>query len=125
MHRQRVLLTITAAACLGMTLWIVWLAGALPSHHAVRQWRTVWIGFDALELAAAAATGWAASTGRRWAPNAAIVTGTLFLSDAWFDIALCWGSPGETASLGLALLLELPLTLGLWALARRLAPPRA
>ena len=103
-----------------MSLWIVWLAVALPSHHAVTQWRSVWVGFDVLELVAVATTGWAVATKRPIAPHAAIVTGTLLLSDAWFDVALSWGTAGEAASIGLALFVELPLAAALWALAPRL-----
>jgi hypothetical protein len=121
-RKRRLVGAATTAACLALTLWIVRLAVALPSYQAVTQWRSVWVGFDVLELAAVIATGWAVARERHWAPLAAVVTGTLLLSDAWFDVALSWGTPGETTSLGLALSLELPLTLALWALVPRLVP---
>jgi hypothetical protein len=108
-----------------LTLWIVHLAAALPSHQAVAQWRSVWVGFDVLELAAIAATGWTIATQKVVAPYAAAVTGTLLVSDAWFDVALSWGTPGEPASLALALVLELPLAAVLWTLVPRLLPAQA
>jgi hypothetical protein len=124
-RRRRVVGGATTAACLALIVWIVRLALALPSHHAVTQWRTVWVGFDVLELVAGATTGWAVATDRLWAPLAAIVTGTLLLSDAWFDVALSWGTAGEATSLALALFVELPLASALWALVPRLVPEPA
>ena len=49
-----------------------------------------------------------------------IITGTLLVCDAWFDLALDYGSSGFTTSLLSALLVELPLALLLFASARRL-----
>jgi hypothetical protein len=62
------------------------------------------------------------ATERLWAPLAATVSGTLLLSDAWFDVTLAWGTAGEATSLLLALGVELPLASALWALVPRLAP---
>jgi hypothetical protein len=42
------------------------------------------------------------------------------MCDAWFDVALSWGTPGESASIALALIVELPLASALWILAPRL-----
>jgi hypothetical protein len=126
LRRRRLLLaSATATACLAMTTWIIWLAIALPSFQRVTQWRSVWVGFDVLELAAIATTGWAVTTGRLWAPHAAIATGTLLVSDAWFDVALSWGTRGEAISLGLALVVELPLAAALWRIGPRLLPTLA
>jgi hypothetical protein len=58
-RKRRVVGLTTAVACLALTVWIVRLAVALPSYQAVTQWRSVWLGFDVLELAAGATTGWA------------------------------------------------------------------
>jgi hypothetical protein len=64
------------------------------------------------------------ATERRWAPLAAIVTGTLLVSDAWFDVALSWGTAGEAISFGMAFCLELPLASALWALGPVTQPQR-
>lgn len=124
-RRRRVVSVITTAACIALILWIVRLAVALPSYQAVTQWRSVWVGFDVLELFAGAATGWAVATERPWAAPAAIVTGTLLLSDAWFDVALSWGTAGETASLGLAAFVEVPMAMSLWTLVPRIVSSAA
>jgi hypothetical protein len=49
-----------------------------------------------------------------------IVTGTLLVCDAWFDVALEYGSRGFVAALLSALLVELPLALLLFRGASRL-----
>ena len=49
-----------------------------------------------------------------------IITGTLLVCDAWFDLALDYGSRGFTTSLVSALVAELPLALLLFTSARRL-----
>ena len=49
-----------------------------------------------------------------------IITGTLLVCDAWFDLTLNYGSSGFTASILSAALAELPLAFGMFAGARRL-----
>jgi hypothetical protein len=49
-----------------------------------------------------------------------IITGTLLVCDAWFDLTLNYGSSGFTASVLSAVLAELPLAFGMFAGARRL-----
>jgi hypothetical protein len=68
-RKRRVVGLTTAVACLALTVWIVRLAVALPSYQAVTQWRSVWVGFDVLELAAGATTGWRVT---RRAPSSAV-----------------------------------------------------
>jgi hypothetical protein len=63
-------------------------------------------------------TLWAVYRSRQLAMPAALVAGTLFACDAWFDVVLSWGTPGWWFSLAGAVLLELPLTVLLWGSAR-------
>jgi hypothetical protein len=49
-----------------------------------------------------------------------IITATLLVCDAWFDLTLDYGSSGFTASILSAVLAELPLAFLLFAGARRL-----
>jgi hypothetical protein len=49
-----------------------------------------------------------------------IVTGTLLLCDAWFDLTLDYGSRAFTTSILSAVFAEIPLALILFAAARRL-----
>ncbi len=118
------LLGATTGACAVLAPLIAHLAAVLTSRQAVAQWRSVWVGFDVLGLAAIAATGWTIAIQKVVAPYAG-VTGTLLVSDAWFDAALSRGTPGEPASVALALVLELPLAAAPWMLVPRLLPARA
>jgi hypothetical protein len=49
-----------------------------------------------------------------------IFSGTLLVCDAWFDVALSYGSTGFTTSIVSALLVELPLAFLMFASALRL-----
>jgi hypothetical protein len=66
--------------------WIVVLGMSLPSSASTREWRLVWIGFDAGELGAVLVPLWAVYRSRQIAVLAALISGTLFVCDAWFDV---------------------------------------
>ena len=89
-------------------------------RYTSHDWRGVWVGLDLAELAGFAATAWAAWNQRQVLIVLMNVTGTLLVCDAWFDLALAWGSRGFTMSLITALVAELPLALLLFTSARRL-----
>lgn len=97
------------------------LAASLPTTHRSAHWDVVWTGFDvmlAVALAAVAVTAWRRSL---WFESAASATATLLIVDAWFDIL----TSSSTAELGAALveagLVELPLALTCFQLARSAA----
>ena len=92
----------------------------LPGRYTAHDWPAVWVGLDIAELAGFAATAWAAWHQRQILIFLMVVTGTLLVCDAWFDVALAYGSRDFTASLLSALLVELPLALLLFRGARRL-----
>ena len=89
-------------------------------RYTSHDWRVVWVGLDIAELAGFAATAWAAWNQRQVLIVLMNVTGTLLVCDAWFDLALAYGSRGFTMSLVSALVAELPLALLLFTSARRL-----
>jgi hypothetical protein len=99
-------------------VWIVILGVSLPTANATRQWRLLWIGFDTAEVAALGVTLWAVYRSRQLAIPAALIAGTLFACDAWFDVVLSWGTHGWWFSLATAILVELPLAALLWGSAR-------
>jgi hypothetical protein len=72
----------------GLQVWIVILGVSLPTADTTRQWRLLWIGFDTAEVAALGVTLWAVYRSRQLAIPAALITGTLFACDAWFDVVL-------------------------------------
>jgi hypothetical protein len=106
--------------CLVLAAWIAMLIMTLPGHYTSHDWRTVWVGLDVAELAAFAATGWAAWHQRQVVIILMQITGTLLVCDAWFDVTLDFGSRGFTISLLTALVVELPLAFVMFASARRL-----
>jgi hypothetical protein len=119
-RRRRFGLIFTVACCVGLAAWIAILIRTLPGHFTSRDWRAVWVGLDIAELAGFAATAWAAWHQRQVVIFFMIMTGTLLLCDAWFDLALDYGSSGFMTSIITAVLVEFPLAFMLFAAARRL-----
>lgn len=114
----RALTRLLSVAVAGLLVWIVILGVSLPTADATRQWKLLWIGFDSAEVAALGVTLWAVYRSRQLAIPAALITGTLFACDAWFDVVLSWGTHGWWPSLATAVLVELPLAALLWGSAR-------
>ena len=108
------------ACCLVLAAWIAILILTLPMRYTSHDWRGVWVGLDLAELAGFAATAWAAWHQRQILIFLMMVTGTLLVCDAWFDLALAYGSRGFIMSLVTALVVELPLAVLLFISARRL-----
>jgi len=119
-RRRRLLLVAIVICCVVLAAWIGVLAVTLPRYYKAGGWRGAWVGFDIAELAAFAATGWAAWRRRQVLIICLVVLATLLCCDAWFDVLLDARTKGFWLSLGSALVIELPLaTLALLG-ARRL-----
>jgi hypothetical protein len=119
-RRRRFGLMFMTACCIALACWIAILIQTLPSRYTASHWQAAWVGLDIAELAGFAATAWAAWHQRQVVIFFMIITGTLLVCDAWFDLALDYGSRGFTMSLVSALLAELPLAFLLFNSARRL-----
>jgi hypothetical protein len=119
-HLRQVFLTIVTGGCAVMVPWIIYLANVLPDHHPAKAWAAAWIGFDTLLVFGLLLTTWAAWRRRQVVVMACIFTGTLLICDAWFDIALDWGTRDETASILAAVFGEIPLALYLFHTALRI-----
>jgi hypothetical protein len=119
-RRRQIGMLTMLAICVFLAAWIVLLMRTLPSQYTSSHWRGVWVGLDMAELAGFAATAWAAWHQRQIIIFCMVFTGTLLLSDAWFDLMLDAGSPGFTMSVISAIFAEIPLALLLFAAARRL-----
>jgi hypothetical protein len=111
---------IMTGACLVMGGWIVLLLITLPNRYTADHWRLAWVGFDIGLLAALAALAWAAWRLRHIAVIIMIVTATLLICDAWFDVTLSRNGSDRWASLATALAAELPLATLLLLRARHL-----
>jgi hypothetical protein len=120
LRRRRLGLMVMTSACVILAVWIGLFIKTLPIHFTVRHWRGVWIVLDLAELLAFAATAWAAWRQRQIVVVLMIVTGTLLLCDAWFDVALEYGTKGFRMSVVLAAVVEVPFAIMLFAGARRL-----
>jgi hypothetical protein len=119
-RRRRLGLLVMTTCCVALAGWIAILILTLPGRYTSSDWRGVWVGLDIAELLGFAATAWAAWHERQVVIFFMIITGTLLLCDAWFDLALNYGSSGFTASILSAVLAEVPLAFLMFAGARRL-----
>lgn len=111
---------VSVAACAVLAGWIIVLLLTLHQSFHAQHWRGVWVGFDLTLLVAFAATGWAFWRGRQIVIALLIVTATLLLCDAWFDVLLALGSPDIWGSLLSAVFVELPMAFLMFNAARRL-----
>jgi hypothetical protein len=119
-QRRKLFLLGTIACCVVLAVWIGVLAVTLPRYYRAGGWRGAWVGFDVAELAAFAATAWAAWRGRQVLIMCLTVLATLLLCDAWFDVTLNLRTSGFLVSLLSALLIEIPLAVIAILGARRL-----
>ena len=93
----------------GLLPWAVWLSASLPPQHHSAHWDVAWSGFDVGLAVCFCGTAVAAYRRSPWVGAFAAATGTLLLTDAWFDVILeSHGSEAETAILEAALF-EVPV----------------
>lgn len=111
-------IALTIGSCVWLVPWIVYLALTLPANYTADQWSATWTGFDIALLAALAGTALAILGKRQVAIVGMLVTSTLLVCDAWFDVMLSWGSDEFPLSVVTALVGELPLA-GLFFYAAR------
>jgi hypothetical protein len=88
--------------------WTVFLAFTLPERATAHHYRLAWVGFDIAIIVALFMTAYMAWQGRRAVIIPAVVTATLLVVDAWFDV-LTSGGKGLAVSGASALFAELPL----------------
>jgi hypothetical protein len=119
-RRRRLGLLVTTTCCVALVAWIAFLLLTLPERYTSTDWQVVWVGLDIAELLGFAATAWAAWHQRQLVIFFMVITGTLLVCDAWFDLTLSYGSSDFTASVLSAVLVEFPLAFLLFAAARRL-----
>jgi hypothetical protein len=117
---RRIGVLVSIAACTVLVAWIIVLLLTLHRSFHAQHWRSAWVGFDLILLAAFAATGWAFWRGRQIVIVCLIITGTLLCCDAWFDVFLDLGSSDIWVSVASAVIVELPMALLMFNAARRL-----
>jgi hypothetical protein len=97
-----------AVAGLALLPWTVWLSSSLPAHHDTSRWDLAWSGFDsglALMFLLTALAAWRRSP---WLEACAAATGTLLVTDAWFDVILESHADEMRLAILLAAVAELP-----------------
>jgi hypothetical protein len=127
----RVLRKMPAALLLiaaGLTAWVFELGAVLQSQAEVRDWSSVWVGLDLLEITGLVITALLLKRRSAYLSPAAAATAALFAVDAWFDVLTSAAGAAWYQSLAAALLGEIPMTIVLaaisvWA-ARPASPPQ-
>lgn len=117
---RRMFLAVVTGSFLFLIPWIGYLSSSLPTHREVDQWRLAWVGFDAMLILTLGITALCAWRRLQVFIPWAVVTATLLICDAWFDIVLDWNTDDLTGSILTAVFAELPLAALLLYVARRM-----
>ncbi len=104
---------------IGLLPWIVYLAFSLPTREVANHYRTSWVGFDVFLVIVMARTAWLGFKGRRQVELTAVVTATLLIVDAWFDVTTAQPGWPRAEALLLAGFVELPTALLALYISRR------
>jgi hypothetical protein len=94
---------------LGLFPWTIWLSSSLKPDHETQHWNLAWSGFDGALAFAFLLTALAAWRKSPWVGAAAAATGTLLVTDAWFDVVLESQADDVRNAVLLAVLAELPI----------------
>jgi hypothetical protein len=109
-----------AACAVVLIPWIVFLGITLPPRYITTRWGATWVGFDVGLIVGLGATAWLAWRRYQAVVVAALMTGTLLVTDAWFDIMTSSSRIDLVVSVASALLVELPLAALLFLVGYRL-----
>src|SRR4051812_9600578 len=110
---------VAMAATIALIPWTLLYISQLPDHHTAKHWNLAWAGFDLALCAALGVTAWAALKERALLIVGLIVSSTLLMCDAWFDVATSLDTADETVTLLTALAVEMPLAVYFAVLAYR------
>lgn len=94
---------------LGLFPWTIWLSATLKPDHQTQHWDLAWLGFDVGLAIAFLLTAFAAWRKSPWVGTLAAATGTLLVTDAWFDIVLESDARDVRNAVIAAVVAELPL----------------
>jgi len=92
----------------GLLPWTLWLLESLEPHHVTERWDLAWSGFDTGLALLFIATAVAAHRRSPWVGALAAATGSLLVTDAWFDIVLESHADELRNAILLAVFAELP-----------------
>jgi hypothetical protein len=100
----------------GLSAWIFELGAVLEGQAEVRNWSSVWVGLDILEVVGLVATALTLRRRSSYLSAVAGATAALFALDAWFDVLTAQGGAAWYESLASAIFAELPIALVLGAI---------
>jgi hypothetical protein len=93
----------------GLFPWTIWLSASLKPDHQTQHWDIAWSGFDIALALAFLLTALAAWRRSPWVGALSAATGTLLVTDAWFDVVLESQSDDIRNAVVLAVVAELPI----------------
>ena len=107
----------------GLTAWVFELGAVLQGQAQVRNWSSVWVGLDLLEITGLIVTAVLLRRRSAYLAPAAAATATWFALDAWFDVLTAAAGADWYESLAAAFFGEVPMTvllavITLWATRR-------
>jgi len=108
---RRLVMVVFTVIGLALLPWTIWLATSLHPQHETTSWDLAWSGFDTGLAIAFLLTAFAAWRRSPWVGALAAATGTLLLTDAWFDIVLESHSDELRNSILLAVFAEIPIAI--------------
>lgn len=117
-HRMPAILV---AIAVGLTAWVFELGAVLHGQVQVRDWSSVWVGLDLMEITGLVVTAILMRRRSAYLSAVAAVTATLFGIDAWFDVLTAAAGAAWYESLAAAIFGEIPMTVLLAAIAIRAA----
>ncbi len=103
----------------GLVGWMSILTFTLPNSYRAQHWVVTWVGFDAALLVSIGVTAWAIRKKRQLAIPAAMVSATLLIIDAWFDIMTSRKGLDIKLALASAAFGEIPMALLLFNFIKR------
>ena len=106
-------------ATIALIPWTLIYITQLPDRHTSDHWNVAWTGLDILLAIALGVTAWSALRERAMLIVGLIMSSTLLVCDAWFDVVTSFGTDDQMLALLTALVIELPLAFYFALLTRR------
>ena len=97
----------------GLTAWVFELGAVLQGQAEVRNWSSVWVGLDLLEITGLLMTALLMKRRSAFLAPAAAMTATAFTLDAWFDVMTALPGASWYESLASAIFGEVPMAAAL------------
>jgi hypothetical protein len=124
-RKMPLILTLIAV---GLIAWVFELGAVLQGQAQVRNWSSVWVGLDLMEIAGLILTAILLHRRSAYLAAVAAVTATLFALDAWFDVLTAAAGAAWYESLADAFFGEVPMAvlltaIAVWATRKRVGHP--